>query len=414
MTGSSWRARVAGWVGVAGAAALTPPTWAVVRPDLSASGFVLVAPSQPRPQEPFRVAFSYAAASGGYGSTPEIQLGDANVDIFLADPCAEPGAQCGSRRVLALSVNLPGVDSGDYVVRVFAGRDDRSALVQLGGFKVASGFGGRSQPLPAEGYWAGPTQPGSGFFLDHQGPIWAAGFFNYLPPATLGEITAPNWQLAVGELKRDALLLPLNHYPSGHCYGCPGYAPPMPPDSVGMARFRSESARRGWLSVNGGVELPVAAIAFGANYVNADLIDGGDPVFGQLSLPDLQGEWLLADDLGASRRLRFDTPPELVSTNDVGVTVVLFRGTSIGTQEADLALSCQHGVVSHPGGGGTSRPALCVLSIGSGAGPGGRAILGEFELANIEERRMQGHLVRTDNSTASVVAYRIRGPEALP
>lgn len=391
----------------AGGPALAQQTFPVVNPPMR-GGFVSVAPSQPRPQEPLLLGFTYQAREAGYTPAAEVATGEGSIDVYLRDPCVEPGANCGGPgQYMPVLIALNGVDTaGDYVVRVFSGQTPSSPLIELAGFEVGGTNLGLTAPQPADGYWLDPNQPGSGFMLDRQSGVWAVGHYNYLPTGADAFAGEAAWQLGVGPLRRDSLLLPMDYYAGGGCFGCTNYVEPGAVRTVGLLRLRFESARRGWLQINGARETPVTSLPFGAAYAPVSLEDAGDPTFGALQLPDPRGEWLLADDFGHSAVVRFAEPPQLPQTDlDPPIRYI---GSVIGANFPVANLTCTEGEASNLAFGNPGKPAMCRLLAVAAVGINNGVLLGDFELANIDEDRMQGRVGSADGAQGTVLMRRVR------
>lgn len=137
---------------------------------------------------------------------------------------------------------------------------------------------------PAEGLWTRAGAGGTAVHLVRRGELFAVGLYDFADGM-------PRWRIGTGHMQGGTLQVDLLGFLDGSCIDC---APPRPPRVEGEARslaLRFVSARRAWLRLDGGPELPLQAFAFGEAYADVGVSDALDASFGTLPFPQLCGLW---------------------------------------------------------------------------------------------------------------------------
>lgn len=159
-------------------------------------------------------------------------------------------------------------------------------LLEAGGPVAAQGDApdARWSLRPAEGLWSRPGAGGTAVHLARRGELFAVGLYDFVD----GQ---PRWRIGTGQMQGDTLRANLLVFADGSCIDC---APARPPRVEGTAlalTLRFASARRAWLRLDDGPELPLQAFAFGSVYADVGVSDALDASFGTLPVPQLCGLW---------------------------------------------------------------------------------------------------------------------------
>lgn len=155
--------------------------------------------------------------------------------------------------------------------------------------------------LPAEGLWTRPGASGTALHLNRRGQQIAVSLFDFVD----GQ---PVWRIGLGRMQGDTLSIELLGFTDGSCIDCLPTRAPLVHPPARQLRLRFASARRAWLSLDGGVELPLQAFAFGGVYAAIGLADRADAEFGSLPFPQLCGSWAMESGLGGLTHFSLGAP----------------------------------------------------------------------------------------------------------
>lgn len=237
--------------------------------------------------------------------------------------------------------------------------------------------------LPAEGLWSRPGAPGTALQLSRRGEQIAVSLFDFVDGR-------PAWRIGLGRMQGDTLSVELLGFAEGSCIDCLPARPPRVEAPARQLRLRFTSARRAWLSLDGGAERPLMAFAFGGVYADVSLADSVDAEFGRLPFPQLCGSWAMENELGDLSR--FNLGAAHAAAPDGSFSIPL-RELGLPSPDEITVFACRPAF-------GTHTEATCRISDERVSPP---FVYGSARLGDIEENRIR---FRTWSGTV-FYAYRL-------
>ncbi len=299
-------------------------------------GVFWTAPAAPVAGQPLTVLVSrpgFAYDEHTADNTPPQPQVRIEGDAVLVDLGRAEASEPGDAPTVLMQLDLPALEAGDYALRVYED-SAHTALLTERAFSVAAPDPAAEavDVQPVRGHWYNPAEPGTGFALDvRNGQVMLSHYtFSVDDEPLLSGL--PEWFGVVTTLRQNEAVGVMLGFTRQACAGAACHPTPRARragfDTIG-ARLEFESDRRGWIEFAGGRRIPIVSLPFGVDYVAGAVDRGGDGSQAPLYVPEIAGEWVIADAQGRSYYAQF-TPFEFIEGWD-GRTIIRSGFSAQGT-----------------------------------------------------------------------------------
>lgn len=391
-------------------------------------GVFWTAPAAPVAGQPLTVLVSrpgFAYDEHTADNTPPQPQVRIEGDAVLVDLGRAEASEPGDAPTVLMQLDLPALEAGDYALRVYED-SAHTALLTERAFSVAAPDPAAEavDVQPVRGHWYNPAEPGTGFALDVRNGQVMLSHYTYSAVDSglwghsiwFGLVTALRGGEAVGAL------LEFERRSAGVCLDFDScLLSPGSPSGFGTQglRLAFESDRRGWVEFAGGRRVPIVSMPFGVDYVAGAVDRGVDGMQAPLYVPEIAGEWVIADAQGRSYYAQFEPFEVLPIGEGASVLISAFEAQGnlppgaansggVDYRQARGRLSCEFltDVEDWPDGWTCWLEEEVLLSLHT---------LASFRLANIAETSWRGERPdTTGEGTMPVRAFRIGAAEVQP